>query len=53
MINENAPAREFDAINDASYFQQTMGTQVLLRNFSQILRANADIDNKIQKFFQD
>lgn len=53
VINENAPAREFDAINDASYFQQTMGTQVLLRNFSQILRANADIDNKIQKFFQD
>ena len=53
VLNKNAPAREFDAVNDATYFQQTMGTQVLQRNFSQILRANADIDNKIQKFFQD
>jgi len=53
VINKNKPAREFDAVNDGTYFQQTMGTQVLLRNFSQILRANADIDNKIQKFFQD
>ncbi|MDE6450223.1 MAG: hypothetical protein K2L41_09125, partial [Muribaculaceae bacterium] len=53
VINKNKPGREFDEVNDATYFQQTMGAQVLLRNFSQILRANADVDNKIQNFFRD
>lgn len=53
VISEKAPEREFDAVNDASYFEQTMGAQSLLRNFPMILRANADVDNRIQKFFQD
>ncbi|MCM1448744.1 MAG: SurA N-terminal domain-containing protein [Clostridiales bacterium] len=53
VLNQNTPSREFDEVNDATYFQQTMGAQSLLRNFSQILRANADIDNKVQKFFQE
>ncbi len=52
-INQNAPAREFDSVNDASYFQQTQGAQVLLRNWSEIIRSNAKVDNKVQKFFQD
>ena len=53
VISKNKPGREFDEVNDATYFQQTMGAQVLLRNFSQILRAKADVDNKIQSFFRD
>lgn len=53
VIGNNTPSREFDEINDATYFQQTMGAQSVLRNFPMILRANADIENKVQKFFQE
>ena len=53
VIKENAPTREFDAVNDASYFERSLGSQLLLRNFPMILRANADVDNRIQKFYQD
>lgn len=53
VIDREAPSREFDAVNDATYFQQNMGAQALLRNFPQILRAKADVDNRVQKFYQD
>lgn len=53
VIGKNEPTREFDAVNDASYFQQSQGAQPLLRNWSAIIRAGAKVDNKVQKFFQD
>lgn len=53
VIGDNAPEREFDAVNDATYFQQSQGANSVLRNWNQILRSNKKIDNKIQKFFND
>ncbi|MDE6085648.1 MAG: SurA N-terminal domain-containing protein [Muribaculaceae bacterium] len=53
VIGDNAPEREFDAVNDVTYFQQAQGANSVLRNWNLILRANKSVDNKIQKFFND
>ena len=50
-IGQNGPAREYDAVNAAAYFDQTQGAQVLMNSLADILRANAKIDNKSLKFF--
>lgn len=53
VMGREKSGREFDATNDGTYFQQTLGAQPLLRNFQAIMRHDAKIDNKIQKFFND
>lgn len=54
VLERKAPERDFDPVADAARFQeQRMGSMMILQTLPAILRANADVDNRIQDLVQE